>query len=320
MHCPCCGAPPHGAGDVLAFQDPISRDAAAVANLTQQAREAGSEMGAILRSLRDRLKAQQRASRLAERMVAEAYRSAVAALEDLLGRVPGPIAERLARLNVNVSALEYLLDGAGISRAESEVGRVLLDTLDLQRRALEAAGLPVERSINARALQAALTDVRERFWQGAIRGPSARLMLDGLRSSVSGETLSEAIARIGNRLERSLSRAATEARTTFAIFDRAIAAQAGAEAGAELYLYVGPRDGITRPFCGVLAGLVLDRAQVAALDNGQTAVAPLYAGGGYNCRHALSPVSAGLVERLGLPRATADDVVTANARAWRPGR
>ena len=31
MHCPCCGAPPHGAGDVLAFQDPISRDAAAVA-------------------------------------------------------------------------------------------------------------------------------------------------------------------------------------------------------------------------------------------------------------------------------------------------
>lgn len=320
MHCPCCGAPPHGAGDVLAFQDPISRDAAAVADLTQQAREAGAELGAILRNVRDRLKAQQRVAKLTEKMLSRAYVEAVAALQELLARVPGPVSERLARLNVSVTALEYLLDGAGLGRAEVEVGRALLDTLDLQRQALQVAGLPSERSINARAIQAALTDVRERFWQDKVRGPSARTMLDGLRSSVSGETLDEAIHRIRGRLDRSVAPAMTEARTAFATFDRAVSAQAAAEAGAELYLYSGPRDLITRPFCGVLTGMVLTRAQVAALDNGQTALAPLYAGGGYNCRHAFGGISAAMVRRLGLPRATDEDVATANARARRPGR
>jgi len=43
---------------------------------------------------------------------------------------------------------------------------------------------------------------------------------------------------------------------------------------------------VTRPFCRPLVGKAVTRRQIQGLSNGQTAVSPLFAGGGYNCRHS----------------------------------
>lgn len=50
------------------------------------------------------------------------------------------------------------------------------------------------------------------------------------------------------------------------------------------FLYVGPQDTETRPFCRALVGEVRTRAQLDSLDNGQLPNT-LLTGGGWNCRH-----------------------------------
>jgi hypothetical protein len=58
----------------------------------------------------------------------------------------------------------------------------------------------------------------------------------------------------------------------------------------QLYLYVGPLDSVTRPFCRKQSGHVLQRDEVEALNNGQLPN-PLLTGGGYECRHSWKRVS-----------------------------
>jgi hypothetical protein len=58
----------------------------------------------------------------------------------------------------------------------------------------------------------------------------------------------------------------------------------------QLYGYVGPVDGVVRPFCLEHLGKVYTKAEIDALDNGQLPNAFLTAGG-YNCRHLWAPIS-----------------------------
>lgn len=51
------------------------------------------------------------------------------------------------------------------------------------------------------------------------------------------------------------------------------------------FLFVGPNDVVTRPFCRDHVGLVMTRDRIEALDNGQLPN-PFITGGGYNCRHS----------------------------------
>ena len=89
----------------------------------------------------------------------------------------------------------------------------------------------------------------------------------------------------------------TQARTKIAEFGRSINALNADEAGLENFIYVGPKDGITRPFCRKLVGKVLSKKQIIKLDNGQPSSGPpLTSGGGYNCRHSWAPVSKGFLK------------------------
>src|SRR3990167_2166190 len=55
-------------------------------------------------------------------------------------------------------------------------------------------------------------------------------------------------------------------------------------AASERFLYIGPDDDATRPFCQQQLGKVLTRGAIDDLDNGQLPNVMLTAGG-YNCRH-----------------------------------
>jgi hypothetical protein len=58
----------------------------------------------------------------------------------------------------------------------------------------------------------------------------------------------------------------------------------------ELFLYAGPADSKTRPFCRARVGKVFTRAEIDSWDNGQLPN-PMLTGGGFNCRHANKVVS-----------------------------
>lgn len=74
--------------------------------------------------------------------------------------------------------------------------------------------------------------------------------------------------------------------------------------GMDHYLYTGPKDGITRPFCRPLINKVVDKTQLGKLNNGQ-GLSVRTSGGGYNCRHSWSPVTESFMKAAGLDKANA---------------
>ena len=93
----------------------------------------------------------------------------------------------------------------------------------------------------------------------------------------------------------------TELNTMMQGFNRAVTMSKGKELGFDLFLYLGPDDSITRPFCNGLlkkdpAIYTLD--EITSMDNDQGLDVMTY-GGGYNCRHQWRPVSPEFAEELG---------------------
>lgn len=89
----------------------------------------------------------------------------------------------------------------------------------------------------------------------------------------------------------------TELNTALIAYQRVAHFEAANEAGIDKFLYVGPLDRITRPFCQEHVGKVYTRDEIASLDNEQGLPVEVY-GGGYNCRHHWRPVSDELAREL----------------------
>lgn len=93
----------------------------------------------------------------------------------------------------------------------------------------------------------------------------------------------------------------TEVRTGLSGLNRTITAIQAEEAGIENFLYVGPDDQKTRPFCGDVLSRrsppIFSKEEISAMSNGQ-GLDVLTHGGGYNCRHQWRPVTKKVIERL----------------------
>jgi hypothetical protein len=106
------------------------------------------------------------------------------------------------------------------------------------------------------------------------------------RSVVQGLYAQRPVADILDDLSTVLDREARDVATlydtTVSIFGRRVELLKSTD--TQLYIYAGPVDAKTRPFCLEHAGKVYTRAELDALDNGQTGSTFLTMGG-YNCRH-----------------------------------
>jgi len=94
------------------------------------------------------------------------------------------------------------------------------------------------------------------------------------------------------------SQVATELRTATSAFSRSINQRKADELGLNYFLYTGPIDKITRPFCRSKVGKVFTREEISKWDNHQGLPASIYLGG-YNCRHDLRPISEERAKQLG---------------------
>tara|TARA_Y100000310_G_scaffold285284_1_gene308658 strand:+ start:343 stop:969 length:627 start_codon:yes stop_codon:yes gene_type:complete len=126
--------------------------------------------------------------------------------------------------------------------------------------------------------------------------------------------IAEAVNNIDAQLAQNITTLATEARTKASALSRAATQMSARLAGLTSQLYSGVVDGLTRPFCREIVGIVFTEEQITQLDNNQNLPVAIY-GGGYNCRHGWAPISEGMIERLGKPRATKTMIKDANRAA-----
>lgn len=93
----------------------------------------------------------------------------------------------------------------------------------------------------------------------------------------------------------------SEINTAVMAFNRTITASKAEELGLNLFLYTGPDDDVTRPFCDHLLDrnpAIYTKEEIDRMDNKQGLSVMTY-GGGYNCRHHWRAISKELAEQLG---------------------
>lgn len=110
-----------------------------------------------------------------------------------------------------------------------------------------------------------------------------------MRQVITGETpdVNQLIDDLGSR---TVSQIKTELNTATMAFSRSVTQAKAKSLGLKYFLYIGPDDKITRPFCKARVGKVFTLEEIEKWDNGTDLPAKQYLGG-YNCRHDLRPVS-----------------------------
>lgn len=216
---------------------------------------------------------------------------------------------------VNAQAeIEEMLLEAGYRRGTQRLVAAYDRVANLTRDGLIAGG--VEGGFNQADVRAltALKDLDLQRWDAVgedlVRGIQASI----LDAVVGGATVRELERAIDAQLvdEPPIGgRAKTLANTLTQSFDRAVTNRKAKAAGIGTFVYLGPDDDATRPFCeAVLAGdgsaefgvpqvdgdpPIYTDEQISGMDNGQ-GLAVFQFGGGYNCRHKFRPIAAKVAE------------------------
>lgn len=89
-----------------------------------------------------------------------------------------------------------------------------------------------------------------------------------------------------------------ELNTAMAGFNRSVNFRKAESYGVDTFVYLGPLDKVTRPFCVAHVNKVYRKAEIEEMDNGQGLDVMLY-GGGYNCRHRWQAISEEKAKELG---------------------
>ena len=290
----------------VALAEGPSADQKALDDLTAQLRDLKGPLGDIVKAKIRSLNALLRAEARFRKDLKRAQRETVANLQTAVELTS---ADQLLALPRD-QLLDFVLrSGMGLAvedfvAAEELITEVALDTLQVIISSASADDIP-----DLAALQIATAD---QVFQDVILPDTLTAVRSALQGMTVGVPMSQAIDALNQRLEQSTGTQLTQARTQLNNYGRTVTAKAAEAYGLDLYLYTGPRDGITRSFCRPLINKVVDEKQMGRLNNGQGMPVKI-SGGGYNCRHSWSPITDTFMEAAGLQKATAQDIAKANA-------
>ena len=187
----------------------------------------------------------------------------------------------------NVESLIVVFQRAGLTEYITKFfGATVNQAVVLVKAELADNGL--EASLDVGALKI-LIDRRAVALAESIAGPAAEAVMTAwVDSTFLGKSLVQATDEAVRSVSgKTVAVARTEITAALAAIDRLATAQAGIKAGAA-FLYIHPRDSVTRASCAVIAGKVYTLAEIRAMDNGQLPDTLLTCGG-YNCRGHFSP-------------------------------
>lgn len=187
------------------------------------------------------------------------------------------LADQLRTLRgIHADELQFILDEfqadgikAALGDADKEIVNALVDNnLRLAANEIDRYGLDVQ----AKVMQSILTAKKPTFDE-----------IDG---------------QITPKLKANLQ---TELNTSIMRFNRTVTVNKAIELGFDLFLYTGPDDKITRPFCHRVLSKsppIYTLDEIRAMNNEQ-GLDVFTSGGGYNCRHDWRPVSPERAKELG---------------------
>ena len=283
----------------------VDADQEAIDDLTRQVKGQRGPMAELIRSRRDQLQAEVQAERGFKRSLARARKDLVSIIE-----MASASTEPELLLSFDDDQLLDLILRGGLGLAIDDFIEASDKIRAAAEKSIEAIGieydpqsLPQLDLIQAQSASAVFEDVIipdfKRATRDALLALSTEVPLDLVKSDLV------------QRLESSEGRQLTEVKTRISQYGRSITAAAADQAGLDHYLYTGPRDGLTRPFCKALIDLVVDEQQMRKLRNGQ-GLSVKTSCGGYNCRHSWSPVTESFIQAADLERAKSSDISKAN--------
>jgi hypothetical protein len=283
-------------------------DQLAIDDLSRQVKGERGPVASLIRARRDQLRAEVEA----ERGFTLALKRARKQIVDLMTMQSVSNDPQLLMSFTDEQILDLILRGGlGLAvddfiEATTRIRASVEKSLEVIGVDLSPEAIPQLDLIQAQAASAVFEDVIAPDFTKAVK------------TSLRSMTLSIPMEIIKSDLERQLEKAEgrqlTEIKTQISEYGRSVTAVAAAAADLNYYLYTGPRDGITRPFCRALINLVVDETQMSKLNNNQGRPVKI-ACGGYNCRHSWSPVTESFIKAADLERAKASDISKANAGA-----
>lgn len=160
-------------------------------------------------------------------------------------------------------------------------------------------------SPSLRAIRESMVDEDAVHWQRMGSSLATRIKGQLQQMTLAPRSVRSAAKLLATETKLTYSQAQTQVNTSLASLQRKLhmrTADTLQQTGEEvLFLYMGPTDERTRPFCKRLVGKVISRKQLAGLSNG-SGLPVRTSAGGYNCRHDLVPVTKAFVKAQGLER------------------
>ena len=299
MFCFHCGHHPHHHVS-LAEKD---ADQEAIDDLKKQLEsESNPDMKALIKSRLDILKKEVSVAQEFEQQLTKSTKK----LQDAIARI---IKEGRGQVLLNMTPAELknflISEGLGDSIAYFEASQ--LDIVEMTNKAMKAID-PNFISGDINLISSTIQRASASVFDDSVIPSLSKSIKDAVNTvAVIGSTKAPLDA-LAQSFQRATSANTTQARLKISEFGRSVQAINADQAGIDLFMYVGPKDGITRPFCRKLVGKVLSKSQINKLNNGQGAGPVLTSGGGYNCRHSWSPVSKGFIKVMDLTVATDSEI------------
>jgi len=264
--------------------------------------ESNPDMKALIKSRLDILKKEVSVAQEFERQLTKSTKK----LQDAIARI---IKEGRGQVLLNMTPTELknflISEGLGDSIAYFEASQ--LDIVEMTNKAMKAID-PNFISGDINLISSTIQRASASVFDDSVIPSLSKSIKDAVNTvAIIGSTKAPLDA-LAQSFQRATSANTTQARLKISEFGRSVQAINADQAGIDLFMYVGPKDGITRPFCRKLVGKVLSKSQINKLNNGQGAGPVLTSGGGYNCRHSWSPVSKGFIKVMDLTVATDSEI------------
>jgi len=219
------------------------------------------------------------------------------ALAEILADIEGQEDNALA----NLGALMQSLEAKGLGAEINKIGAIYGQELRQALKQAQIDGLLVDDlvKIDAQTAEAFIRFKVEEV-QATIYKEVGSLRPILLQSIILDQPFE--ISQLSETISaRAASNVKTEMNTGLMMLNRTVTLVQAEETGVTEFLYVGPNDAKTRPFCENLLDSrsppIYTKAEIEGMSNGQ-GLTVSQAAGGYNCRHHWRPVSEKVKERL----------------------
>jgi hypothetical protein len=195
-----------------------------------------------------------------------------------------------------LGGLQTALKQLGLTDRIANVSRLF----DTQLRQIREAFRATDQEIALTVIDRQVVDALVSYQVGIIED-RAGVAVDSIRSQVMRNVLlgqkPDMDLLVSTALQPLETSLVGELNTAMAGFNRAVTFKKAQDHGVSNFLYLGPLDKITRPFCRAHVNKIYTQDQIDDMPDQQGLPVALY-GGGYNCRHRWQPLTDQKVQEL----------------------